>query len=172
MCRFSASWKHLIVLFISWRFFNCICCPSALAEADLEEMAMHETEDNKVFQRFKKRIASEPHQVKKNFTAQCYEKSHRCSSLWAFDSLSSHPGDTLQSRRLFPVGFLSSHPFRWGYPTMHLWNQADVWVSGHYWFQTQSNLNWNQFEVFIKPSIYTALNVHVLLGLMLYTKYF
>ncbi|XP_037553419.1 programmed cell death protein 2 [Nematolebias whitei] len=34
-----------------------------LAEADLEEMAMHETEDNKVFQRFKKRIASEPHQV-------------------------------------------------------------------------------------------------------------
>ncbi|XP_071765536.1 programmed cell death protein 2 [Centroberyx gerrardi] len=41
-------------------------CPSladALAETDLEEMAMHETEDNKVFQRFKKRIAPEPHQV-------------------------------------------------------------------------------------------------------------
>ncbi|XP_059179842.1 programmed cell death protein 2 [Centropristis striata] len=34
-----------------------------LAETDLEEMAMHETEDNKVFQRFKKRIAPEPHQV-------------------------------------------------------------------------------------------------------------
>ncbi|XP_008404036.1 programmed cell death protein 2 [Poecilia reticulata] len=34
-----------------------------LAEADLEEMALHETEDNKVFQRFKKKIASEPHQV-------------------------------------------------------------------------------------------------------------
>lgn len=27
-------------------------------------MAMHETEDNKVFQRFKKKIAPEPHQVK------------------------------------------------------------------------------------------------------------
>ncbi|KAF1392991.1 hypothetical protein PFLUV_G00033770 [Perca fluviatilis] len=41
-------------------------CPSlaeTLAETDLEEMAMHETEDNKVFQRFKKRIAPEPHQV-------------------------------------------------------------------------------------------------------------
>ncbi|XP_031702460.1 programmed cell death protein 2 [Anarrhichthys ocellatus] len=41
-------------------------CPSladALAETDLEEMALHETEDNKVFQRFKKRIAPEPHQV-------------------------------------------------------------------------------------------------------------
>ncbi|CAK6964020.1 programmed cell death protein 2 [Scomber scombrus] len=41
-------------------------CPSleeTLAETDLEEMAMHETEDNKVFQRFKKKIAPEPHQV-------------------------------------------------------------------------------------------------------------
>lgn len=41
-------------------------CPSladALAETDLEEMAMHETEDNKMFQRFKKKIAPEPHQV-------------------------------------------------------------------------------------------------------------
>lgn len=41
-------------------------CPSlaeSLAETDLEEMAMHETEDNKVFQRFKKKIAPEPHQV-------------------------------------------------------------------------------------------------------------
>lgn len=41
-------------------------CPSlaeGLAETDLEEMAMHETEDNKVFQRFKKKIAPEPHQV-------------------------------------------------------------------------------------------------------------
>lgn len=37
---------------------------TALAEADLEEMAMCETEDNKVFQRFKKKIAPEPHQVK------------------------------------------------------------------------------------------------------------
>ncbi|XP_015241960.1 PREDICTED: programmed cell death protein 2 [Cyprinodon variegatus] len=35
----------------------------ALEEADLEEMALHETEDSKVFQQFKKRIASEPHQV-------------------------------------------------------------------------------------------------------------
>ncbi|CAJ1048884.1 programmed cell death protein 2 [Xyrichtys novacula] len=34
-----------------------------LAETDLEEMAMHETEENKVFQRFKKKIAPEPHQV-------------------------------------------------------------------------------------------------------------
>ncbi|CAN9506961.1 unnamed protein product [Ophioblennius macclurei] len=41
-------------------------CPSIadnLAEADLEEMAMQETEDNKLFQRFKKKIAPEPHQV-------------------------------------------------------------------------------------------------------------
>ncbi|XP_056134893.1 programmed cell death protein 2 isoform X2 [Lampris incognitus] len=43
-----------------------IDCPSladTLAETDLEEMALHETEDNKIFQRFKKRIAAEPHQV-------------------------------------------------------------------------------------------------------------
>ncbi|KAM4596191.1 programmed cell death protein 2 [Fundulus diaphanus] len=35
----------------------------ALDEADLEAMALHETEDNKAFRRFKKKIASEPHQV-------------------------------------------------------------------------------------------------------------
>lgn len=34
-----------------------------LAEADLEEMALHETEDNIMFQRFKRKIAPEPHQV-------------------------------------------------------------------------------------------------------------
>uniref|UniRef100_A0A3P8VFY3 Programmed cell death 2 n=1 Tax=Cynoglossus semilaevis TaxID=244447 RepID=A0A3P8VFY3_CYNSE len=41
-------------------------CPSladALPEKDLEEMALGETEDMKMFQRFKKRISSEPHQV-------------------------------------------------------------------------------------------------------------
>ncbi|XP_053720590.1 programmed cell death protein 2 isoform X2 [Synchiropus splendidus] len=41
-------------------------CPSlaeGLAESELEEMALHETEDSKVFQRFKRRIATEPHQV-------------------------------------------------------------------------------------------------------------
>lgn len=42
---------------------NCPSLADTLAETDLEEMAMHETEDNKVFQRFKKRIAPEPHQV-------------------------------------------------------------------------------------------------------------
>ncbi|KAG7236021.1 hypothetical protein INR49_001419 [Caranx melampygus] len=36
---------------------------TVLKGADLEEMAMCETEDNKVFQRFKKKIAPEPHQV-------------------------------------------------------------------------------------------------------------
>ncbi|XP_054625612.1 programmed cell death protein 2 isoform X2 [Dunckerocampus dactyliophorus] len=34
-----------------------------LAETDLEEMAMHETEEHKVFQHFKRKIAPEPHQV-------------------------------------------------------------------------------------------------------------
>ncbi|KAM6977891.1 programmed cell death protein 2 [Aplochiton taeniatus] len=34
-----------------------------LAETDLEDMAHHETEESKVFQRFKQRIAPEPHQV-------------------------------------------------------------------------------------------------------------
>ncbi|KPP59670.1 programmed cell death protein 2-like, partial [Scleropages formosus] len=32
-------------------------------EKELEDMAMHETEDSKVFQRFKRRTAPEPHQV-------------------------------------------------------------------------------------------------------------
>ncbi|XP_072321469.1 programmed cell death protein 2 [Eucyclogobius newberryi] len=35
----------------------------SFAETELEEIAMHETEEIKVFQRFKKRIAPEPHQV-------------------------------------------------------------------------------------------------------------
>lgn len=34
-----------------------------LDEADLEEMALHETEDNKMFQHFKRKIAPEPYQV-------------------------------------------------------------------------------------------------------------
>uniref|UniRef100_G3PUL4 Programmed cell death 2 n=1 Tax=Gasterosteus aculeatus TaxID=69293 RepID=G3PUL4_GASAC len=36
---------------------------TALAETDLEEMAMHDNQDHKVFQQFKKRIRPEPHQV-------------------------------------------------------------------------------------------------------------
>ncbi|XP_057688809.1 programmed cell death protein 2 [Corythoichthys intestinalis] len=42
---------------------DCPTLAEMLAETDLEEMAMHETEDNKVFQRFKKKIAPEPQQV-------------------------------------------------------------------------------------------------------------
>ncbi|XP_069549809.1 programmed cell death protein 2 [Brachyistius frenatus] len=45
------------------RSVDCPTSTDTLAEPDLEEMAMHETEDNKVFQRFKKKIAPEPHQV-------------------------------------------------------------------------------------------------------------
>uniref|UniRef100_A0A3Q3WXJ0 MYND-type domain-containing protein n=1 Tax=Mola mola TaxID=94237 RepID=A0A3Q3WXJ0_MOLML len=41
---------------------EAVHCPS-LADSELPEMAMHDTEDNKVFQRFKKKIAPEPHQV-------------------------------------------------------------------------------------------------------------
>lgn len=47
------------------RSVDCPSLADTLAETDLEEMAMHETEDYKVFQRFKKRIAPEPHQVNK-----------------------------------------------------------------------------------------------------------
>ncbi|KAL6113246.1 pdcd2 [Pungitius sinensis] len=42
---------------------DCATSADTLAETDLEEMAMHENEDHKVFQRFKKRIRAEPHQV-------------------------------------------------------------------------------------------------------------
>ncbi|XP_036402090.1 programmed cell death protein 2 [Megalops cyprinoides] len=45
---------------------NLDCSSSAadvLQEEELEEMAMHETEENKVFQKFKERTAPEPHQV-------------------------------------------------------------------------------------------------------------
>ncbi|CAL8243494.1 unnamed protein product [Lota lota] len=42
-----------------------------LAEADLEEMAMHETQDSKVFQRFRRRTAAEPHQVLRYSRAGC-----------------------------------------------------------------------------------------------------
>ncbi|XP_077568777.1 programmed cell death protein 2 [Stigmatopora nigra] len=42
---------------------DCSTLAEMLAETELEEMAMQETEDMKVFQRFKKKIASEPQQV-------------------------------------------------------------------------------------------------------------
>ncbi|XP_053274459.1 programmed cell death protein 2 isoform X1 [Pleuronectes platessa] len=42
---------------------DCLSLAETLAETDLEEMAMCETKDIKVFQRFKKRIAPEPDQV-------------------------------------------------------------------------------------------------------------
>ncbi|XP_049574402.1 programmed cell death protein 2 [Syngnathus scovelli] len=42
---------------------DCSSLTEMLAETDLEDMAMHETEDNKVFQRFKTKIAPEPQQV-------------------------------------------------------------------------------------------------------------
>lgn len=50
---------------------QAVSLSETLAETDLEEMAMHETEDNKVFQRFKKRIAPEPHQVVRYSRAGC-----------------------------------------------------------------------------------------------------
>lgn len=56
--------------------------PAALAETDLEEMAMHETEDNKVFQWFKKKIAPEPHQVIKKRIQ--YHISNVCVRLMLF----------------------------------------------------------------------------------------
>ncbi|CAL8403765.1 unnamed protein product [Boreogadus saida] len=43
----------------------------ALAEVDLEEMATHETQDNKVFQRFRRRTAAEPDQVLRYSRAGC-----------------------------------------------------------------------------------------------------
>ncbi|KAM9558852.1 programmed cell death protein 2 [Salvelinus alpinus] len=46
---------------------ECSSLVDDLAEAELENMAMHETEDGKVFQKFKRRIASEPHQVLRYF---------------------------------------------------------------------------------------------------------
>ncbi|XP_029353523.1 programmed cell death protein 2 [Echeneis naucrates] len=42
---------------------DCSSLANTLAETDLEEMALCETKDSKMFQRFKKKIAPEPHQV-------------------------------------------------------------------------------------------------------------
>ncbi|CAB1338392.1 unnamed protein product, partial [Coregonus sp. 'balchen'] len=42
---------------------ECTSLVDDLAETELEDMAMHETEDGKVFQKFKQRIMSEPHQL-------------------------------------------------------------------------------------------------------------
>lgn len=38
-----------------------------MEEKELQDMAMHETEDSKVFQKFKERTAPEPEQVKPFF---------------------------------------------------------------------------------------------------------
>ncbi|XP_018522531.1 programmed cell death protein 2 [Lates calcarifer] len=48
---------------VSQRGPDCPSLADTLSETDLEEMAMCETEDTKVFQKFKKKIAPEPHQV-------------------------------------------------------------------------------------------------------------
>ena len=40
---------------------------STALESELEDMAMHETQDTKVFQKFKQRIQTEPHQVRTLF---------------------------------------------------------------------------------------------------------
>ncbi|XP_034043450.1 programmed cell death protein 2 [Thalassophryne amazonica] len=45
------------------RSLDCTALADALSETELEEMATHETEDNEIFQQFKKRIDPEPHQV-------------------------------------------------------------------------------------------------------------
>lgn len=37
-----------------------------LEESELESMALHESQDIKMFQKFKERIAAEPHQVSGN----------------------------------------------------------------------------------------------------------
>ncbi len=42
---------------------------SGLEESELESMALHETQDSKVFQKFKKCIANEPQQVSYKVTA-------------------------------------------------------------------------------------------------------
>ncbi|KAL0983808.1 hypothetical protein UPYG_G00133040 [Umbra pygmaea] len=42
---------------------ECSTLADGLAETELEDMAMHETQDSKVFQKFKQRISPEPHQV-------------------------------------------------------------------------------------------------------------
>uniref|UniRef100_A0A8C2KNX6 MYND-type domain-containing protein n=1 Tax=Cyprinus carpio TaxID=7962 RepID=A0A8C2KNX6_CYPCA len=39
------------------------CLNNGLEDSELESMALHETQDSKVFQKFKKRIANEPQQV-------------------------------------------------------------------------------------------------------------
>lgn len=43
-------------------------------DSELESMALHETQDSKVFQRFKERIANEPEQVS-------------CSDVWTCDTI-------------------------------------------------------------------------------------
>lgn len=43
---------------------------SDLEDSELESMALHETQDAKVFQKFKKRIANDPQQV--SYKSKCY----------------------------------------------------------------------------------------------------
>lgn len=86
-------------------------------------MAMHETEDSKVFQRFKKKTGPEPYQVE---NGRAKKKKVFYFFLCPSHGVCSYLGDTLQSRGLSLVGLLSAHPLRAGYPTMHLWCQEDV----------------------------------------------
>lgn len=94
-------------------------------------MAFHETEDNKVFQRFKKKTAAEPHQVKKK--KEKWKRLNWAQSVFVAISWCLFcSGGPLQSRGLSLVGLFSTHPFRSWYPTMHLWRPEDFWVSGSY----------------------------------------
>lgn len=126
--KFLFQFKSLFIcfLFVFYPFPK-----PGLAETDLEEMALHETEDNKVFQRFKKKIAPEPHQVKtiikkKNLNFKIWNEYYHYISIVC-------SGGALQSRRLSFVDLLTTHPLSTRCPTMCLWCPADFWVSGRHW---------------------------------------
>ncbi|XP_011607904.1 programmed cell death protein 2 isoform X2 [Takifugu rubripes] len=86
----------------------------SLTEADLEEVAMHETEDNKVFQQFKKKIASEPHQVMPQLLNSLSVDSMGMSIDWGTlavytCSVSCNQGDRYISEFIWKQDFISEH---------------------------------------------------------------
>lgn len=56
-------WQLDISTFCQGIVIQCVFTLSGLEDSELESMALHETQDSKVFQKFKKRIANEPQQV-------------------------------------------------------------------------------------------------------------
>lgn len=62
----SGNFKKTFLNLDNWDLVAVMISSTDLEESELESMALHESQDSKMFQKFKECIAAEPHQVSGN----------------------------------------------------------------------------------------------------------